>query len=57
MMISWVMFSVKMLLDHNSKHLLFKKKLIGVYLIYSVELVSGVQQRESIIHMHISPLF
>ena len=26
MMISWVTFSVKMLLDHNSKHLLFKKK-------------------------------
>ena len=25
-MISWVTFSVKMLLDHNSKHLLFKKE-------------------------------
>lgn len=56
MMISWVTFSDKMLLDHDSKHLLFKKKkLTGVYLI--VVLVSGLQQRESIIHIHISPLF
>ena len=30
---------------------------IGVYLIYSVVLVSGVQQSESVIHIHISTLF
>lgn len=52
MTISWVTFSVKMLLDHNSK-LVILKKLIGVYLIHSVGLVSGVQQRESITHIHI----
>ena len=33
---------------------LFKKFFIGVYLIYNVVLVSGVQQSESVIHIHIS---
>ena len=36
---------------------LFKKFFIGVWLIYNVMLVSGVQQSESIIHIHISTLF
>ena len=36
---------------------LFFKIFIGVYLIYNVVLVSGVQQTESIIHIHISTLF
>ena len=35
----------------------FKKIFIGVQLIYNVVLVSGVQQSESVIHIHISTLF
>ena len=35
----------------------FKLSFIGVYLIYNVELISTVQQSESAICMHISPLF
>ena len=35
---------------------LFKKKCIGVQLIYNVVLVSGVQQSESVIQIHMSPL-
>lgn len=54
MTISWVTFSVKMLLDHNSKHLFLKKACLGVYLIHSVGLVSGVQQRGiNYTHIHI----
>ena len=35
----------------------FFKIFIGVELIYNVVLVSGVQQSESVIHIHISTLF
>ena len=38
-------------------HLEFKKKFIGVELIYNVVLVSGVHYSESVIHIHISTLF
>ena len=39
------------------ENVLFKKIFIGVQLIYNVVLVSGAQQSESVIHMHISTLF
>ena len=35
----------------------FKKNFIGVWLIYSIVLLSGVQQGESAIHIHVSTLF
>ena len=37
--------------------LLFLKIFIGVQLIYNVVLISGVQQSESVVHIHISTLF
>ena len=36
---------------------IFKTKFIGVQLIYNVVLVSGVQQSESVIDIHVSTLF
>ena len=35
----------------------FFKKIIRVWLIYNVSLVLGIQQSESVIHIHISTLF
>ena len=36
---------------------IFKKIFIGVELIYNVVLVSGIQQSESVLHIHLSSLF
>ena len=36
---------------------IFKTKFIGVQLIYNVVLVSGVQQSESVIDIHVSNIF
>ena len=41
----------------NNEFLLIKKNFIGVWLMYDVVLVSGVQQIESVIHIHISTVF
>ena len=38
-------------------HSFFKKIFIGVQMICNVVLVLGVQQSESVIHIHISTLF
>ena len=35
----------------------FKKKFIGVQLLYNAVLVSGKQQSESVVHIHISILY
>ena len=43
--------------DGRGKDLLFLKNFIGVYFIYNVVLVSGVQQSDSVIHIHVSFLF
>ena len=37
--------------------ILFKLIFIGIELLYNVVFVSAVQQSESTIHIHISPLF
>ena len=42
-------------LDHEFSFL--KNIFIGVWLMYNVVIVSGVQQSESVIHIHISTLF
>ena len=44
---------------HHSVHssFIFFKIFIGIDLTYNVVLVSGVQQSESVIHIHISTLF
>ena len=39
------------------KNIFIFKNFIGVQLIYNVVLVSGVQQNESVIHIHITTLF
>ena len=39
--------------DGRGKDLLFLKNFIGVYFIYNVVLVSGVQQSDSVIHISI----
>ena len=45
------------LLISDALKMSFFKKIIRVWLIYNVSLVLGIQQSESVIHIHISTLF
>ena len=44
-------------MEGNLYFILFFKNFTGVWLIYTVVLVSGVRQGESLVHIHISILF